>query len=287
METNGWKKGAAWLFLSLGMMICAVLAFGKSGSAAAINLGQDWVSVPTNELLAEDTFYYAKYGDLSITRNQQGIYIENKNAVIYEHGGEAYICYGGVFTNGQDVLYQDGKQVYLYQDCKKKKKLFSLPKKSDVLVAVYGSTVYYGRETDLDSYRLYKYQLNTKKRTKLGFMNAYYCYHKYLVVEGQFHEGVETPLVLYHMGTGATQTVTRKGIYGNGVILSGTKVYYTEFNMKKEKSTLMIYDLKTRKRQRVKKRSGAFFWLDSRHYFCVKNEVFYVYDARTGEVTTY
>lgn len=276
-----------WLILGICSFVFAVFLKEQTCRAASLDLGKDWVSVTTNESFAEDTFYYIKYGNLPITRNRKGIYIEDKLVITYKHGGEAYVCYGGVFTNGEDVLYQDGKGVYLYKDCKKKVKLFSLKRKSDILAAVYGDTIYYGRESDYDLYALYRYDLKTKKSTKTGYFNGYYCHHQYLVINGEFHEGVETELILYNMKNGTLKTVTKRGIFGNAVIISGTKVYYTEYDFEKGKSILMTYDLKTKKKQRVKKHSGAFFWIDSRHYFCSDGDTLYVYDVKTGKMETY
>ena len=251
---------------------------------------KNWKSVRFNDTDVDAFLYYVKHGDLFLARDSKGIYVKDKSDIVYKNGGCGYIDYGGVLTNGKDILYQDGKSVYLYKNATKKWKAFSLQGKNDVLFARYGYFVYYGKYVDYDAYVVYKYNIKTGKKVNMGFNNAYYCYGKYLLIDGQFHEGAAAPLVLYNMETGKKKTITNNGLYGNAAIISGNKIYYTEYNMKKEIYKLMICDLKTSKKKTVKRNlSVPYRWIDRSHYYRVDSDAewVYLYNSKTGKSSVY
>jgi hypothetical protein len=267
--------------------------FTSVKSNAASN--NKWQSVYADEIQKDSFIYYVKYGNLSIARAGSTIYVKNSTVDTHMKIKIGYSSYGGFLTNGRDMIYQYGKKVYLWKNIKKKSKLFTLKKKDDVLVARYGNDVYYERNVDYDLYQIYKYNLKTKKTTKTLYYNGYYCNGKYLIVNGQFHEGASAPLILYNMRTGKTLTVSNHASFANAAIIKGSSVYYIEMNDKKWWFRIIKYDLKSRKKTSMKMKSVIKWqWLDKNHCCCADdggnddgNDVFYIYDIQKRKATLY
>ncbi len=247
--------------------------------------------IGTNSYKNNSTFtYYVKYGNISIARNKNIIYVEKGSKTVKKKTKPAITSFGGVLTNGKDILYQRGGDVILWKNITTEKKIFKLGRKGDILVGKYGNTIYFGREIDYDEYHVYSYNLKTGKQTNEELFNGYYCNGKYLVYKGQFHEGIKAPVVLYNMQTGKSITIARNGSFGNATIISGRKVYYIELNEKKWTSRVIRYDLRTKKKEVLKK--GLLVrpeWLDKNHYCFTDDdgEDVYVYDIRNGNETVY
>lgn len=135
-----------------------------------------------------------------------------------------------------------------------------------------------------------RYNIKTGKKVKMGFYNAYWCYGEYLIINGQFHEGVDTPLIIYSMKTGKKKIITNNGLYGNAAIISGNMLYYTEYNMKKEIYKLMTYNLKTSEKKTVNRNLPVpYRWIDKNHYYMVNynDGQVYLFNSKTGKSFVY
>jgi hypothetical protein len=194
---------------------------------------------------------------------------------------------GGVLTNGRKILYQYGGNIYQWENARKEK--VCTIKSSDILVGRYGNTIYFGRNIDYDVYQLYRYNIRTKQQVKMDYINAYYCNGKYLVVGGQFHEGTSTTLKLLNMKNGKITVVSKKCAYGNAVIISGTELYYMEYNDKKSTCKYKCINLKTGKKKTLKTNIiPCYGILDKYHYYYMQDDDgIFIYDVQKKQEYLY
>lgn len=282
------------LLLVMSVMCVAACVCIAAKSKAAHN--DKWQSVHACEFGKKTICYYVKYGDLSIARNSQTAYVKTGTDNTSIEVSSSGYGYGGLLTNGEEVLYQKGKSVYLWKNGKVRKKLLSFKKRNDILLARYKNSIFYGRYDDYDSYRLYRYNFMTKKTTKLPYYNAYYSYGKYLIVGGAFHEGWSTTLTLYNMQTGKLLTLAQKAAYGNAAIIDKGAVYYTELadstGWEAPVWKIATIDIKTKKKKVLqKKRKERVNWLDKNRFAYYKDSDtdnnLYVYDLRNNKEVCY
>lgn len=259
----------------------------KSQAAKASNI--KWQSVYVDVINQKDFIYYAKYGKLRIA-NSVGVINTIKNGKVSKIKIKpGYSAYGGVLTNGNQILYQYRKNVFLWSKNHSKKKICSI-NPEEILVARYGNNIYYGHEVDYDFYQLYKYNIKTKKRKKLPYYNAYYCYGKYLVIGGQFHEGVSTSLRLLNMKNGKVTVITKKCGYGNAVIMKGNVVYYTEYSDLEYTFKYRSYNLKTKRDKLLVSDISKYPNLLEKNFFCYTDDNdrnVYIYDVKKQKEILY
>lgn len=260
----------------------------SSVNSEAATANKSWESVYDgrsvyDESVGENFIYYVKYGELKIATNNEMLYLK-KGKITKKIKISRLYGYEGALTNGKAVLYQYKNRIYLWE--KNKTKMILKLKSNCILVGRYGSKIYFGQNIAYsDDYLLHSYDLKTHKSKKFNYVNAYYCNGKYLVIDGQFHEGISTKMELLDLRTGEKTFITSKANYGVAAHISGNTLYYMEYDFEKS-WTCKSYNLKTKKRKLLKKMltkgtlSGPLF-LDKNHYYRSGKKV-YVYNIKTG-----
>lgn len=273
-------------YLMITAIFFAGIFFTTAKADAASNT--NWQSVYADETETDSLTYYVKYGRLRIAKSGNTIYVKKGSANLNKKIKPSYRLYSSsVLTNGKDVMYQKGRAVYLWKNVKTVKKLFSLKKEGDILIGRYRNNIYFGRTLyGEDEFQVYIYNLKSKKMIKTKYYNGYYCNGKYLIIKGQFHEGVSTPLVLYNMKTGKTRTVAKHASFGNAAIIRGSNVYYSKLDDSKWKWKIVKYNLKSKKKQTLSGKLGMKpIWLDKNYCYYVDEEKnVYIYDVRKRRV---
>lgn len=254
----------------------------SSVNSEAATANKSWESVYDGRYVGENFIYYIKYGELKIANNNEMLYLK-KGKITKKIKISRLYGYEGALTNGKAVLYQYKNRIYQWE--KNKTKMILKLKSNCILVGRYGSKIYFGKNIDYDEYQLYSYDLKTHKSKKFNYVNAYYCNGKYLVIDGQFHEGDSTKMELLDLRTGEKTFITSKANYGVAAHISGNTLYYMEYDFEKS-WTCKSYNLKTKKIKTIKKMltkgtlSGPQF-LDKNHYYRSGKKV-YVYNIKTG-----
>lgn len=271
-------------YLMITAIFFAGIFFMTAKADAASNT--NWQSVYADETEAGSLNYYVTYGRLQIAKNGNKIYVKKGSVNLNKKIKPGYRLYGGVLTNGKDIMYQNGKVIYLWKNVKTVKKLFSLKKKDDILIGRYGNNIYFGRTLGEDGFQVYMYNLKNKKMIKTKYCNGYYCNGKYLIIKGQFHEGVSTPLVLYNMKTGKTCKIAKHASSGNAAIIRGSNIYYSELDDSKWKWKIVKYNLKSKKKKTLSGNLGTKpIWLDQNYcYYVDEGKNVYIYDVRKRSV---
>lgn len=297
MKRRKWIKS----FLVIAFLLCGIFATTRKSSAAA----RTWQTVYTNELEKNDFVYYVKYGELSIARTYEKVYVKKNGTCKTKALKVPEWEYGGLLTNGRDIMYQNRKNVYLWSNANKVKKIMSFSRKNDFLVAKYKNLVLFARYADYDSYRIYSYNLKTKKIVKLDFYNAYSSYGKYLLINGNFHEGAPTSLEFYNIETKKITKISSRASYANAGFIQGNTIYYSDyydvsnqFSALRESSDTNVffwkvysYNIKTKKKKKIYKPIVLLkpMWFDKNHFatnqYDSKN--IDMYDLRTGKKVRY
>ena len=74
MKRRKWIKS----FIVIAFLICGIFAMTRKSSAAA----RTWQTVYTNELEKNNFVYYVKYGELSIARTYEKVYVKKNGRYI-------------------------------------------------------------------------------------------------------------------------------------------------------------------------------------------------------------
>lgn len=285
----------------LTLLLCGLLLFGKKSFAAA----GTWQTVYSDEIGKNNFKYYVKYGKLSIARTPKKVYAKKNGKCKTKALKIPVRVYSGLLTNGRDILYQNGKNVYLWSNLKKVKKIAAFSNAQDSLVAYYKNKIYFERYIDCDDYMVYSYDLKTKKTVKMNFYNANSCYGKYLLINGNFHEGVPSSLDLYNIETKKTKKISSIASYGNAGFIQGNMVYYSEFYNVSEKLSVLrditdqdvdfwnvySYNIKTGKKTKIYKPIvlSKPIWYDKNHFanYQYDDKKIDMFDIRTAKKVQY
>lgn len=251
--------------------------------------------------------YYADYGKISIARNLNEIYVKKGSSEQKETTRQNETVYGKIFsmtlTNGKDIMYQSGKDVYLWKNVEKKVKLLTFAKYSYILTAVYGDEIYFQKDMSKEAngqkkYSLYKYNLKTKKTTNMNIDNVYYSNGDYMVCAGKYKANkkelpIETEgfltLSVYYIEEDWTTVISEKAGGGWAALIDGDELYYTtakavvpismiEYRANVVRCNLRSSDQKKTIKKNVKGTLQCF--IDKNRFVCDDSENDYLYDIQ-------
>lgn len=256
------------------IIICGMLGVRQNVKAAD---QKSWQSVYTDEIKRNDFRYEVTYGDFVLAKVKNTLYIQQGKKKSVQKVKTPYQKYGGVLTNGTDILYQNGKKVILWKSPKKKKVFIRFQKQKDLLIARYGNQIFFGRYKTYDVYQLYSYNIKTKKTVRLPYQNAYYGNGRYLIVNGKFHGQDTSTLMVYDIKTKKSIKIDKKCSSDNAAIISGNTVYY--FAFREYEWDVKTYSLRSGKKKTIYSTLMAFpRWLDHRHVTCIEDSEVEVFE---------
>ena len=226
---------------------------------------------------------YVKYGKYKIKYNADKLYIKGKNVNkiinnVWYTGG------GNVITNGTNIIYQKGKTLYLWKP-KSNKKLFSVKKNLD-LIGRYGNNYYFAHWDEYENNTVYIYNIKTHKVKKTKHHNGYYINGKYMLIDGNFHEGGPSGLSIYNMQTGKTKGISTSARCGASGIISGNYVYYSAYvnkNVYDERLArfkIIKYNIKTGKKTTLMKGLKTEPFLINKNYYYYYDYNYKTFDSK-------
>lgn len=273
------------------------------------NRNDDWQAVYH---IANKTkqLYYVDYGKLSIAKNMNEIYVKKENEKKKEVTRQDETIYGKIFgmtlTNGKDIIYQSGKDVYLWKGAERKIKLMTFAKYSYILLGVYGDDIYFNKDISKggknpQKYSLYKYNLQTKRTTKMNINNAYYCSGKYIAFAGKYEENENEAsdglqdfytISVYDMKSNEIRIVSDRSSGAWAALIDGDNIYYASaetagllaFKPKiyEFKINIVRFDLENLRKKILKKKlpDSMQCFIDKNRFVCDGSNKDYLYDIK-------
>ncbi len=274
------------LFVSIGIILGI---FSHTDVKAASQ--KSWQSVYVEHISSSDTdfIHYVKYGKISIARCYDKLYVKNGDINKKVKIKPAYLTFGGVITNGKDVMYQYGKNIYLLKNLRTKIKVATLKSRKNIFLGKYGNSIIYGKQNDYDGFIMYKFNLKSKKITNLNLKNGFYLKNNYIVYNGQFHEGVYTEMRVYNLKNKKNFLLDKKGGFGVSAVIDNGNVYYVKkLNDTTNKNKIVKYNIKTKKKTVIKKNvKDAIFMVNPNHYYYSDEKYIYFCDIKSEKKVKY
>lgn len=273
------------------------------------NRNDDWQSVYYIDHKTKK-LYYVNYGKLSIARNLNEIYVKKGSVEQRETTHQAETVYGKIFgttlTNGKDIIYQSGRDIYLWKNVERKVKIVTFAKYSYILTAMYGNEIYFQKDmsnggNEPQKYSLYKYNLKTKKVTNMKIDNVYYSNGRYLIFAGKYDEkGSKASayikefytLNVYDIEFDNAFLLSERACGGWSVVIDGQYIYYTlaepteciffEPEEYEYRTNIVRYNIKSGNKKTIKKKieENVQCFIDKNRFVCDGSKKDYLYDIQ-------